>query len=67
MNEVRNQILGDWFPKFPNKIFRFSHTLSYSFQNSKIQELSAMEQTRKSSQAAVAGKSKETEKETKGE
>ena len=67
MNEVRNQILGNWFPKFPDKVFRLSHTLSYSFQNSKIQELSAMEQTRKPSQAAVAGKSKETEKETKGE
>jgi len=37
------------------------------FQNSKTQELSAVEQKRKPSQAAAAGKSKETEEETKGE
>ena len=65
-NEVRNQILGDWPPKSPDKLFG-SHTLSHSFQNSKTQELSAVEQKRKLSQAAAAGKSKETEKETKGE
>ena len=65
-NEVRNQILGDWPPKSPDKLFD-SHTLSHSFQNSKTQELSAVEQKRKPSQAAAAGKSKETEEETKGE
>ena len=64
-NEVRNQILGDWPPKSPDKVFG-SHTLSHSFQNSKTQELSAVEQKRKPSQAAAAGKSKETEEETKG-
>ena len=32
-NEVRNQILGDWPPKSPDKLFG-SHTLSHSFQNS---------------------------------
>ena len=52
-NEVRNQILGDWPPKSSDKLFG-SHTLSHSFQNSKTQELSAVEQ-------------KETEEETKGE
>ena len=55
-NEVRNQILGDWPPKSPDKLFG-SHTLSHSFQNSKTQELSAVEQKRKPSQAAAAGKS----------
>ena len=44
-----------------------SHMLAHSFQNSKTQELSAVEQKRKPSQAAAAGKSKETEEETKGE
>ena len=52
--------------KSPDKVFG-SHTLSHSFQNSKTQELSAVEQKRKPSQAAAAGKSKETEEETKGE
>ena len=65
-NEVRNQILGDWPPKSLDKVFG-SHTLSHSFQNSKTHELSAVEQKRKPSQAAAAGKSKETEEETKGE
>ena len=32
-NEVRNQILGDWPPKSPNKLFG-SHILSHFFQNS---------------------------------
>ena len=68
-NEVqtrRNQILGDWPPRSPDKVFG-SHTPSHSFQNSKTQELSAVKQKRKPSQAAAAGKSKETEEETKGE
>ena len=65
-NEVRNQIFGDWPPKSPDKLFG-GHTLSHSFQNSKTQELSAVEQRRKPSQAAAAGKSKEAEEETKGE
>ena len=55
-NEVRNQILGDWPHKSPDRLFG-SHTLSYSFQNSKTQELSAVGQKRKPSQAAAAGKS----------
>ena len=55
-NEVRNQILGDWPPKSPDRLFG-SHTLSHSFQNSKTQELSAVEQKRNPSQAAAAGKS----------
>ena len=50
----------------PDKLFG-SHTLSHSFQNSKTQELSAVVQKTKPSQAAAAGKSKETEEETKGE
>ena len=68
LNEVRNQILGDLPPKSPDKLFG-SHMLSHSSQNSKTQELSAVEQKqkRKPSQAAAAGKSKETEEETKGE
>ena len=65
-NEVWNQILGDWPPKSPDRLFG-SHTLSHSFQNSKTQELSAVEQKRKPSQAAAAGKSEETEEEKKGE
>ena len=32
-NEVRNQILGDWPPKSPDKLFG-SHTLSHSFHSS---------------------------------
>ena len=60
-NEVRNQILGDWPPKSPDILFG-SHTLSQSFQNSKTQELSAVEQKRKPSQAAAAGKSKRRQK-----
>ena len=55
-NEVRNQILGDWPPKSPDILFG-SHTLSHSFQNSKTQERSAVEQKRKPSQAAAAGNS----------
>ena len=39
-----------------------SHMLSHSFQNSKTQELSAVEQKRKPSQAAAAGKSKRRQK-----
>ena len=61
-NEVQI-ILGDWPRKSPDKVFG-SHTLSQSFQNSKTQELSAVEQKRKPSQAAAAGKSKETEEKT---
>ena len=60
-NEVRNQILGDWPPKSPDILFG-SHTLSHSFQDSKTQELSAVEQKRKPSQAAAAGKSKRRQK-----
>ena len=41
-NEVRNHILGDWPPKSPDKLFG-SHMLVHSFQNSKAQELSAVE------------------------
>ena len=64
-NEVWNQILGDLPPKSPDKLFGSrSHMLSHSFQNSKT---SAVEQKRKQSQAAGAGKRKETEGETKGE
>ena len=65
-NEVRNQILGNWSPKSPDKVFG-SHMLSHFFQSSRTPELSAVEQKRKPSQAAAAGKSKETEEETKGE
>ena len=65
-NEVRNQILGDWPPKLPDRLFG-SHTLSHFFQNSKTQELSAVEQKRKPSQAAAAGKSYATKEETKGD
>ena len=41
-NEVQNYILGDWPPKSPDKPFS-SHMLAHSFQNSKTQELSAVE------------------------
>ena len=47
--------------KSPDILFG-SHTLSHSFQNSKTQELSAVEQKRKPSQAAAAGKSKRRQK-----
>jgi hypothetical protein len=58
--------LGDRPPKSPDKLFA-NHTLSHILQNSKTQELSAVEQKRKPSQASDAGKSKEREDETKGE
>ena len=72
-NEVRTRCergpksnFGRLTPKSPDKVF-VSHTRSHSFPNSKTQELSAVEHSRKPSQAAAAGKSKETEEETKGE
>ena len=57
---------GRLTPKSPDKLLG-SHALSHFFQNSKTQELSAVERKRKPSQAAAAGKRKETEEETKGE
>ena len=72
-NEVRTRCergpksnFGRLTPKSPDKLFG-RHTLSHSCQNSKTQELSAVEQKSKPSQAAATGKSKETEEETKGE
>ena len=64
---TRSEInFGRLTPKSPDKVF-VSHTRSHSFPNSKTQELSAVEHSRKPRQAAAAGKSKETEEETKGE
>ena len=52
-------------PKSPYKLFG-SCTLLHSYENSQTQELSAVKQKRKPSQAAAAGKSKEKEERTKG-
>ena len=62
---VRNQYLGDWPPKSPDKLFG-SHTLSLLFRTVRLKSFQRWSRW-KPSQAAAAGKSKEREEETKGE